>query len=125
MFGRLICCRYLSLSGFVLRAQIFALVLWLPSFLFAQSGPALSYSTYLPKINFNFQSFPQKGFSANSTGAACVTDGIALYGYDANGNVVFTVTDIFAVAKVKPASVFQDEQGNCFVAGRGPRPRLD
>ena len=86
--------------------------------------PVLSFSTYLPKINFNFQAMPLRGFSANCRGASCVTDGVALYGYDGNGNVVFTVADIFAAANVKPISVFRDEQGNCFVAGTGPRTKL-
>ncbi|HKD15520.1 MAG TPA: SBBP repeat-containing protein, partial [Candidatus Angelobacter sp.] len=82
--------------------------------------PVLSYSTYLPKVNLPSARLPQKGFSVNSSGSACITDGQSLYGYDANGNVVFTVANPFNVAKVVPVSVFEDEQGNCFAAGEGP-----
>jgi len=81
--------------------------------------PVLSYSTYLPKINLIFATFPKNSLSANSTGATCVSDGAVLYGYDANGNVVFTIADPSAAIKVIPVSVFEDEQGNCFVAGQG------
>src|SRR5215469_16070024 len=104
-----------------------ALAVCNPTLLFAQSGPSLSYSTYLPTIHFNPDaSFPFLRFgrpailSVDSSGAACVTDGISLYGYDANGNVTFTVPDTVSVPpKIHGTTVFRDGHGNCFIAGNG------
>src|SRR5215470_4496792 len=105
-----------------LVAGILALAVCNPALLFAQSGPSLSYSTYLPTIHFQpLQVFGGPAIvSVNSTGAACVTDGISLYGYDANGNVTFTVPDTTSVApKIQSTTIFRDEHGNCFIAGNG------
>ena len=81
--------------------------------------PVLSYSTYLPKIIGFSSPLPQKALSANSTGQTCVTGQGAVYSYDTNGNLVFAVANPITVAKVGPVTVFEDEQGNCFVAGFG------
>lgn len=43
---------------------------------------------------------------------------ISLYGYDANGNVTFTVSDIVNVApNIEANAIFRDQQGNCYLAG--------
>ena len=89
--------------------------------------PVLSYSTYLPKINFDLSLGPNVSrglngsagvISVNSSGTACVTDGYALYGYDATGHLTFTVSDIFFTKpQIFGNTVFTDEQGNCFLGG--------
>lgn len=76
--------------------------------------PVLSYSTYLPVLN----ALSGAVLSVDSSGAACVTDGKALYGYDPNGNVTFTVSDTIGVPpQIGGTAVFRDGQGNCYLAG--------
>lgn len=103
----------------VLIAKFLVVLCWFPPFLSAQAGPIVSYSTYLPKINIDGTfDFGGAILSVDPSGAACVTDGKALYGYDTDGNITFTLPDVLNSAPgIITSAVFRDQQGNCYLAG--------
>lgn len=99
-------------------AGVLCLLLCFPCLPFAQSGPILSYSTYLANPVDPFDNISARGLSVNSSGTACVTDGKRLYMYDVNGKLTLTIPDTASVAPgIVGGLTATDEQGNCFLAG--------
>jgi hypothetical protein len=90
----------------------------------ASAGPQpiiLSYSTYLPLSTGVQQDLETAYASVDSSGAACVTDGIRLWVYDAAGTPTLIVASLDSAGLIG-GGVFRDEHGNCFVAGTGLTP---